>query len=56
MVALGQKAIDFVVVQYMNGVAIEDCQECELEAESGGDGLAVDLEGFVGNAAARAKL
>ncbi|KAK0308830.1 hypothetical protein LTR01_004709 [Friedmanniomyces endolithicus] len=56
MVVLGQKAIDFVVVQYMNGVAIEDCQECELEAESGGDGLAVDLDGFVGNVAARAKL
>ncbi|KAK0289044.1 hypothetical protein LTR35_000419 [Friedmanniomyces endolithicus] len=56
MVVLGQKAIDFVVVQYMNGVAIEDCQECELEAEAGADGLTVDLDGFVGNVAARAKL
>ena len=56
MVVLGQKAIDFVVVQYMNGVAIEDCQECELEGESGGDGLAVDLNVFVGRADARAKL
>lgn len=31
MVVIGRNAIDFVVVQFANGVAIEDCQERELE-------------------------
>lgn len=31
MVAVGSKAIDFVVVQFANGETIEDCQEVELE-------------------------
>lgn len=30
MVVLGQEAIDFVVMQYVNGVALEDCQEVEF--------------------------
>jgi ureidoglycolate lyase len=30
MVVIGDKPIDFVVVQFSNGVAIEDCQEAEL--------------------------
>jgi len=30
MVVLGKKPIDFVVVQYMNGVGVEDCQEAVL--------------------------
>lgn len=31
MVVVGKKSIDFVVVQYANGVDLEDCQEAELE-------------------------
>ncbi|CAD6456649.1 e62f2ba8-4dd6-47bb-bdca-650ce58a7e46-CDS [Sclerotinia trifoliorum] len=31
MVVVGKKPIDFVVVQFANGVGIEDCQEVELE-------------------------
>ncbi|TKA74952.1 hypothetical protein B0A55_04939 [Friedmanniomyces simplex] len=56
MVVLGERAIDFVVAQYMNGVAIEDCQEVELGVESDGDGLAVDVEGSNGQGTARARL
>lgn len=43
MVALGAKEIEFIVVQYVNGVGIEDCQEVEISASDGGDGLSVDL-------------
>lgn len=46
MVVLGEKPIDFVVVQYMNGVAVEDCQEVELESLAGEVGLVVDVGGF----------
>lgn len=31
MVVIGEKAIDFVVVQWANGVGKEDCQEVLLE-------------------------
>ena len=30
MVVLGKRAVDFVVVQYANGVGVEDCQEVEI--------------------------
>jgi ureidoglycolate lyase len=33
MVVIGRNPIDFVVVQFANGVAIEDCQERELEEQ-----------------------
>ncbi|RDL40382.1 RmlC-like cupin [Venustampulla echinocandica] len=36
MVVVGKKPIDFVVVQFANGIAIEDCQEAELETGGGG--------------------
>jgi hypothetical protein len=39
MVAIGKKAIDFVVVQFANGVDIEDCQEVDIEKRQ--DGLMV---------------
>ncbi|KAM3422104.1 hypothetical protein BST61_g2478 [Cercospora zeina] len=42
MVVLGTKEIEFVVVQYANGVGIEDCQECEIYADGDG-GLEVDI-------------
>jgi len=45
MVVLGEKPIEFVVVQYANGVASEDCQEVDIKVEDGGGGLAVDLGG-----------
>lgn len=36
MVVVGSKPIDFVVVQYANGVDIEDCQEAKWNSEMGG--------------------
>ncbi|KAK5685859.1 hypothetical protein LTS10_001972 [Elasticomyces elasticus] len=54
MVVLGEKAIDFVVVQYMNGLALDDCQEVEVETE--GDGLAVDVGNLFEQGMARARL
>ncbi|KAI5361144.1 Putative ureidoglycolate lyase, rmlC-like cupin domain superfamily [Septoria linicola] len=42
MVVLGEKDIDFVVVQYANGVGNEDCQECELDTADD-DGLVVEV-------------
>jgi ureidoglycolate lyase len=41
MVVLGAKAIDFLVVQYANDVALEDCQEIEITSEADSDGLNV---------------
>jgi len=35
MVVLGRQEIDFVVVQYANGVGDDDCQEVELTASRG---------------------
>lgn len=40
MVVLGPRRVDFVVVQFGNGVDEEDCQEVEF-----GDGVVVDLGG-----------
>lgn len=33
MVVIGEKRVDFVVVQSVNGVAEDDCQEVETEGE-----------------------
>jgi hypothetical protein len=41
MVAIGKIPIDFVVVQFANGVGIEDCQEVELV--KGRSGLTVPV-------------
>lgn len=41
MCVLGGDDMDFVVVQFANGVGIEDCQEVELKAEEGSEGLTV---------------
>jgi len=42
MVVLGLKSVDFVVVQFANGVAQEDCQEMIITPEEGAtEGLAV---------------
>ncbi|PPJ57652.1 hypothetical protein CBER1_00101 [Cercospora berteroae] len=49
MVVLGAKEIEFVVVQYANGVGIEDCQECEIDADNG-EGVIIDV-GVDGSAA-----
>ena len=38
MVVLGSRRVDFIVVQFMNGVADEDCQEAAF-----GDGISVDV-------------
>lgn len=37
MVVVGKKAVDFVVVQFANGVGIEDCQEVEWKSEDGNE-------------------
>ncbi|KAI9891142.1 MAG: Ureidoglycolate lyase [Vezdaea aestivalis] len=42
MVVVGGE-IEFVVFQFANGVAVEDCQEVEIKGEEGGEGLGVDL-------------
>jgi ureidoglycolate lyase len=44
MVALGDKPIDFVVVQYANGVGNEDCQEVLLQSATGSEGISVVVE------------
>jgi len=45
MAVLGERNINFVVVQFANGVVIEDCQEMELIPERGADeGIAVSVE------------
>lgn len=36
MVAIGKKPIDFVVMQFANGVGIEDCQEASIEQRPDG--------------------
>jgi ureidoglycolate lyase len=55
MVALGERPIDFVVVQYANGVAEEDCQETEMGMKDGS--VAIDLTGgFHGEKSLKAKL
>jgi ureidoglycolate lyase len=36
MVVVGKRAVDFVVVQFVNGVAIEDCQEVDWKVEEKG--------------------
>ncbi|KAF2500101.1 hypothetical protein BU16DRAFT_522934 [Lophium mytilinum] len=65
MVVLGEEAVDFVVVQFVNGVGIEDCQEVELKVdERAEEGITVavdtDVRGRVvvkaGPGAVKAKL
>lgn len=41
MVVLGQRPIEFVVLQYANGVPVEDCQEVDIVTPEGGKGLSV---------------
>ncbi|KAJ9620940.1 hypothetical protein H2203_007526 [Taxawa tesnikishii (nom. ined.)] len=58
MVVLGAKSIDFVVVQYANGVGLEDCQEVEFKPEGGAEGINVVIDdgAFDQNMFHRAKL
>ena len=45
MVVIGERPIDFVVVQFANGVGSEDCQEVELESERGAEeGIVVQVD------------
>jgi len=55
MVVLGEGDVDFVVVQYANGVGLEDCQEVELRSEGGAEGMGVLIHGDAAGVA-RAKL
>ena len=52
MVVIGKKRVDFVVVQFANGVPEDDCQEVELE----GDRVGVVFDKGRGERRARAKL
>lgn len=54
MVVIGDTRIDFVVVQFTNGFADEDCQEVNLVGRREGEYLSVNI-GDWGNAG-RAKL
>jgi ureidoglycolate lyase len=49
MVVLGSRRVDFVVVQFVNGVDEEDCQEAAF-----GEGVVVEVGG--GRASGSAKL
>ncbi|KAK3720627.1 hypothetical protein LTR37_003676 [Vermiconidia calcicola] len=54
MVVLGEKPIEFVVVQHANSVASEDCQEFEIKSD---DVVAVDVSsGIMAAESAKAKL
>jgi ureidoglycolate lyase len=44
MIVVGERRVDFVVVQFANGVAGDDCEVVEL----GGGGLEVKIEGASG--------
>lgn len=45
MVVLGETDVEFVVVQYANGVDNEDCQEVMLERVKGaGEGAVVEVD------------
>ena len=52
MIVVGEEDVDFVVVQFANGVAEEDCQEVELRGE-GEEGVVVVLGDEVGGIRAR---
>lgn len=43
MVVIGSKKIDFVVVQFANGVGNEDCQEVEFKEQQSGEGIKVAI-------------
>jgi len=55
MVVLGQRPIEFVVLQFANGVGIEDCQEVDVITREGGRGLSVVVESDALAAGARVK-
>lgn len=49
MVVVGKSRVDFVVVQYCNGVAAEDCQEVGLEGEDLGVLVKIGLDQEIDN-------
>lgn len=44
MVVLGSQSVDFVVVQYANGVALEDCQEVAITKDAEAEGINVMID------------
>jgi len=60
MVVIGRRPVEFVVVQFANGVAVEDCQEVEVRVKDDGEGLRVifdaDLSTSGNEEALKAKL
>ena len=45
MVVIGQERVDFVVVQFANGISEEDCQEIYLNSEEGEEGVCMVIDG-----------
>ncbi len=45
MIVVGERKVDFVVVQFANGVQAEDCQEVELDSEGMRVIVEIDDEG-----------
>ncbi|KAL8962814.1 MAG: hypothetical protein Q9183_005095 [Haloplaca sp. 2 TL-2023] len=45
MVVIGKERIDFVVVQFANGISEEDCQEVYLNTDEGEEGVCVVIDG-----------
>lgn len=57
MVVLGERAVNFVVVQYANGVATEDCQEVVFDGSASEGGISVLVDDVYSSVdEARAKL
>jgi ureidoglycolate lyase len=54
MAVIGEKPMDFVVIQYKNGVGMEDTQELEVRAN--GEGLTVEVETPLESSIVKAKL
>lgn len=45
MVVIGERPVDFVVVQFANAVDLEDCQEVVLEVgQDDGEGVVVEID------------
>ncbi|KAH9825873.1 Ureidoglycolate lyase [Teratosphaeria destructans] len=55
MVVLGEEPIEFVVVQFANGVGVEDCQEVDVKSDCDDEGVAVDVTAVVEQRAGPAK-
>lgn len=56
MAVIGDERIDFVVVQFANGVAEEDCQEVALEVGGNREGMSVMVGDPVDGSSGKSRL